>query len=174
MDFTIHPHVYVIDQKGNKYTDISQLNRENEVYKSYYYFYIVAEIKNEFADFTYKINATFCTKKHLKNDCDSDSESECECEYRDHMGDSVAKDFYDVWNNVEKERTIIFPMEGKRTHSSKIVIKDGFITFVLVVASNSGHDTEINMKFIYDENMKYMMKSIAYFFVNIDFDPEKH
>ncbi len=172
MDFTIHPHVYVIDQKGNKYTDISQLNRENEVYKSYYYFYIVAEIKNEFADFTYKINATFCTKKHLKNDCDSDSE--CECEYRNHMGDSVAEDFYDIWNNVEKERTIIFPMEGKRTHSSKIVIKDGFITFSLVVASNSGHDTEINMKFVYDENMKWIMKSIAYFFVNIDFDPEKY
>ncbi len=187
MDFTIHPHVYVIDQKGNKYTDISQLNKENEVYKSYYYFYIVAEIKNEFCksplgqlksdlsgfcDFTYKINATFCTKKHLKNDCDSDCE--CECEYRDHMGDSVAEDFYDVWNNVEKERTIIFPMEGKRTHSSKIVIKDGFITFSLVVASNSGHDTEINMKLAYDENMKYIMKSIAYFFVNIDFDPEKH
>ncbi len=170
MDFTIHPHVYVIDQKGNKYIDISQLNRENEVYKSYYYFYIVAEIKNGFCDFTYKINATFCTKKHLKNDCDSDSE----CEYRDHMGDAVAEDFYDVWNDVEKERTIIFPMEGKRTHSSKIVIKDGFITFVLLVASNSGHDTEINTKFVYDENMKYMMKSIAYFFLNIDFDPEKH
>ncbi len=172
MDFTIHPHVYVIDQKGNKYTDVSKLNRENEVYKSYYYFYIVTEIKNEFCDFTYKINATFCTKKHLKNDCDSDSE--CECEYRNHIGDSVAEDFYDVWNNVEKERTIIFPMEGKRTHSSKIVIKDGFITFSLVVASNSGHDTEINMKLLYDENMKYIMKSIAYFFVNIDFDPKRY
>jgi hypothetical protein len=167
MDFTIHPHVYVIDQKGNKYTDVSQLNRENEVYKSYYYFYIVAEIKNEFCDFTYKINATFCTKKHLKNDCD------CECEYRNHMGDSIAEDFYDVWNDIEKERTIIFPMEGKRTHSSKIVIKDGFITFVLVVASNSGHDTSMIVKLPYDDNMKWIMKSVAYFFTYIDFKDEE-
>ncbi len=171
MDFTIHPDVYVIDDKGNKYTNISQLNIENEVYKNGYYFYIVAEIKNNDFCFTYKINATFCTQKHNKKYDDYDDYDDYD--YDHHMGESVAKDFYDVLNHVEKDRIIIFPIEGKRTHSSKIVIKDGFITFSLIVASNSGHDSYIDIKLTYDDNMKWMMKSIAYFFTFIDFTDEE-
>jgi hypothetical protein len=41
VDFTIHPNVYVIDDNGTKYMDLSELNEYNETFQRGNYFYIV-------------------------------------------------------------------------------------------------------------------------------------
>lgn len=161
-EFKIHPSVYVIDESGNKYQDITLLNSENEYYKKNKYFYILFTLKNDFCEFTYSINATFCTKKHSNYR-----------KYNNHKGYEIAKEFEKIWKNQPFDK-IYFPTNRESTTLSSIKIENDFIIFTQIVQSNSGHDTKIIMKLNYDENMKHILKSIAYFFIFIDFTDEEY
>ncbi len=158
MDFTIHPDVYVIDDNCNKYTDVSQLNEYNKLFQERHYFYIVFTIKNDFMDFTYKINATFCTQKH-------------KTQYTSHCGYNLAVQMNDIFNDKPLQ-VIRFPINSKYNNISFIHVKNNYIYFTQNVASSSGHDTKMIVKLPYDDNMKWIIKSVAYFFTHIDFKDE--
>ncbi len=159
MDFTIHPDVYVIDDNCNKYTDVSQLNEDNELFQQGHYFYIVFTIKNDFMDFTYKINATFCTQKH-------------KTQYTSHCGYDLAVQMNNIFNDKPLQ-VIEFPRNSKYNDISIIHVKNDYIYFNQSVASSSGHDTKMVLKLPYDDNMKWIIKSVAYFFTHIDFKDEE-
>lgn len=160
VDFAIHPNVYVIDDNGTKYTDLSELNEYNETFQRGNYFYIVFTIKNDFITFTYKINATFCTQKHRSKNGSQ------------HAGYDLAVQMNDIWNG-KPFQNIRFPTDSKYNNISFIRIEHNQIIFDQNVTSNSGHDTNMIIRLPYDEDMKWIMKSIAYFFTFIDFKDEE-
>jgi hypothetical protein len=122
-------------------------------------FILFFTIKNDFITFTYKMNATFCTQKH-KSKYGSQ-----------HAGYDLALQMNDIWND-KPFQNIRFPRDSKYNNISFIHITNNHIIFDQTVASSSGHHTNMIIRLPYDEDMKWIMKSIAYFFTFIDFKDE--